>query len=270
MGWAGAAAPMADEGASGGGAANPNGGWPGPARDGAANELRAANRQQDAFLATLSHELRNPMGAIVNCLALLRLAGDTAAAREHALERAHRQVAHMERLIEDLLDTNRLTRGELTLRRLSMELQPTLDLAVETAAPLFDHKGQTPSLYLPAHPVPLYADPVRVAQMVTNLLNNASKCTGVGGRIVLAVAIAGETVEICVRDDGIGIAPQHLNSIFTMFSQIHSVREAANDGLGIGLNLVQNLAQLHGGSIEARSEGEGMGAEFVLRLPLQA
>jgi len=231
-------------------------------------ELHAASRQKDAFLATLAHELRNPLGAIGNCLSLLRRADDQPAVRERALDWAGRQQAQMERLIEDLLDTNRLTRGELTLRLAHVVLTTAVDLAVETARPLFESKAQPFVVTLPGHSVVLQADPVRVTQMITNLLSNASKFTAAGGRIFLDVALQDGDVLIRVRDEGIGIATDHIGAVFAMFSQVGAVRDGANNGLGIGLHLVRGLAHMHGGSIDAHSEGEGKGAEFVLRLPV--
>jgi signal transduction histidine kinase len=230
--------------------------------------LRDSNAHKDAFLATLAHELRNPLGAIKHGLTIIQLAGDQAGARVRALQAVDRQLKHMEWLIEDLLDANRITRGDLTLRRQYMELGPALELASETVMPLCGGKGQTLTITKPSQPVYLDADPVRVTQMVTNLLNNACKFTGRDGRIFLEVATEGDEAIIRVRDEGIGIVADELERVFEMFSQVSKGPDSTNDGLGIGLTLVRSLARMHGGSVEAYSEGIGMGSEFVLRLPL--
>lgn len=230
--------------------------------------LRASNRHKDAFLATLAHELRNPLGAIKHALTIMRVAGDEAVTRGRALQAAERQLKHMEWLIEDLLDANRITRGDLSLRRQQIELKPALDLACETVMPLCRGKEQTLTITMPAWPVYLDADPVRVAQMVTNLLNNANKFTSQGGGICLEVGVHGEEVFIRVRDEGVGIAPDNLERVFDMFAQVGEGPNGTNRGLGIGLALVRSLATMHGGSVEAHSDGIGHGSEFVLRLPL--
>jgi len=239
-------------------------------REQAATEenLRADSRHKDVFLATLAHELRNPLGAIKHALTVIQLAGDQADLRERALLGAERQMKQMEWLIEDLLDVNRMTRGQLTLRRQHIDLQPVLDLACETVLPLCEDKGKTLSVIRPAQPVYLDADPVRVTQMIANLLHNACKFTGPAGRIELALVVHGKEVQVRVRDDGIGIAPEQMAHLFTMFSQGSSVPVPGQHGLGIGLALVRGLARMHGGDVEAFSAGSGAGAEFVLRLPM--
>lgn len=229
--------------------------------------LRAANRAKDVFIATLAHELRNPLAAMTHAMAVLKLSGDKAATRALALDGASRQLAQMGQLIEDLLDVNRLERGQLMLRRAPMELAPALALAVDTILPMFDCKQQTLQVHVPPHPLALFGDAVRVTQMISNLLNNASKYSGNGGHITLEADRVDLDIVIRVRDDGIGIAPDQLHSVFDMFAQVDGGAEA-NTGLGIGLNLVKNLAAMHGGSISAHSAGLGAGAEFVLRLPV--
>lgn len=229
--------------------------------------LRAANRHKDVFLATLAHELRNPLGAIKNALSVMHIAGEQAATRERTLQAAERQLHQMEWLIEDLLDANRITRGELTLRRERIDLQAVLDLAADTVTPLLQAKEQTLHITMPSQQVHLNADPVRVTQMITNLLNNANKFSGRGGRIFLDVEAQGEEVRIQVRDEGVGIAAENLVRVFDMFAQIHDGSSGANGGLGIGLTLVRSLAAMHGGSVEVSSGGVGMGATFLLRLP---
>jgi signal transduction histidine kinase len=229
--------------------------------------LRASNGHKDAFLATLAHELRNPLGAIKSALAVLHVAGDQVAPRARALQAADRQLNHMEWLIEDLLDANRITRGELTLRRERIDLQGALDLAADTVMPLFQAKQQTLKITMPSQRVHLDADPVRVTQMITNLSNNAHKFTSRDGRVFLDVEVQDEDILIHVRDEGVGIAAENLARIFDMFAQISEGPDGSNGGLGIGLPLVRSLAAMHGGSVEVSSGGIGMGATFVLRLP---
>jgi signal transduction histidine kinase len=239
-------------------------------REQAATEesLRTANRQKDAFFATLAHELRNPLGAITNNLAIIERAGDQAEVRERALQRADRQLKQMQGLIEDLLDANRIERGGAALNTEDMALQPAVEFACETAQPQYERKAQTLQTSLPPHALRLRADPVRVRQMLANLLDNASKFTAQGGSVVLSAEAEGDEAVIRVRDNGIGIASDHLASVFTMFAQLEGAYKGANRGLGIGLALVRNLAQMHDGSITAHSDGIGKGSEFILRLPL--
>lgn len=229
--------------------------------------LQVASRHKDVFIATLAHELRNPLSAMAYCLALLDLGTGSPDTRARALGSAQRQVGHMRHLIEDLLDTSRLDRGALRLQRVDMALAAALDLAVETVTPMLGDKRQHLTVTLPATPIMLYADASRVTQMVCNILGNAGKYSGIGGQITLRVDVEDAYAVIRVRDDGIGIAPDKLASVFTIFEQLGDVHDPANTGLGIGLNLVRNLAGLHGGSVEAASAGIGMGSEFILRLP---
>lgn len=226
--------------------------------------LQAANHAKDVFIATLAHELRTPIAAIGNGLELLQLRGDQSAMRDRVVGSAQRQLAQMQRLVEDLLDVSRLERGELLLRRADMALGAALALAVEGATPMVDGKGQHLSVSMPAEHVLLHADCARVSQMVGNLLGNASKFTAPGGAIFLHAALEQGTVVVRVRDTGIGIAAAHLASVFEIFSQVDGPHAG---GLGIGLNLVRQLAEMHGGSISVHSDGPGAGAEFVLRLP---
>ncbi|WLI90541.1 GAF domain-containing sensor histidine kinase [Massilia sp. R2A-15] len=232
-------------------------------------DLRESGANKDAFLATLAHELRNPLGAIKHGLAIIELAADQAGTRTRALQAVDRQLKHMEWLVEDLLDANRVTRGDLTLRLQHVELGAALDLACETVRPLCAAKAQTLTVTTPSQPVYLEADAVRVTQMVTNLLNNACKFTGKDGRIFLEVTTEGADVLIRVRDEGVGIAADQLGRVFEMFSQVSKGPGSPHDGLGIGLTLVRSLARMHGGSVEASSAGIGAGSEFLLRLPLK-
>ncbi|HJT77645.1 MAG TPA: ATP-binding protein, partial [Gemmataceae bacterium] len=230
-------------------------------------ELREADRRKDEFLATLAHELRNPLAPIRNALHVLRLAGNSAGALEQARGMMERQVAQMVRLIDDLLDVSRISRGRLELRKERAELADVVHAAVETARPLIEAAGHALTVDLPAGPVPLEADPTRLAQVVANLLNNAAKYTDPGGRIALAAERQGGEAVVRVRDTGIGIPADQLPHIFEMFVQVDRSLERSQGGLGIGLTLVRRLTEMHGGSVESRSEGTGHGSEFVVRLP---
>jgi len=224
------------------------------------------DERKEHYLAVLAHELRNPLGALRNAVKLAHLAGDQPLPRDQALEMMSRQITQMEWLIEDLIDANRVARGELTLQIQRIALQPVLELALETVMPQFRNKQQKVSVTLPAQVLYLEADAPRVVQMVVNLLNNACKFTDMGGAIALDVKHDGTWLAIHVRDNGIGIAPEDQDSMFTMFAQHGLDTRSGLAGLGIGLALVQDLALLHGGRIEARSDGIGQGSEFVLTL----
>jgi PAS domain S-box-containing protein len=229
--------------------------------------LKEADRRKDAFLAVLAHELRNPLAPMRNALHLMRLAG----ARRQALDEARgvmeRQVKQMVRLIDDLLDLSRISRGKIQLRKERVELSAAVDAAVESSRPLIDSAGHTLTVALPPEPVVLEADPTRLAQVLANLLNNAAKYTEPGGRINLSAERPGEQVVIRVKDTGVGIPPEALPRIFEMFTQVDRSPGRAQGGLGIGLSLVRGLVELHGGSVSAHSEGPGKGSEFVVRLP---
>jgi PAS domain S-box-containing protein len=231
----------------------------------AQDALREADRRKDEFLATLAHELRNPLAPIRNALQILNRSDRDEATARAAREMMQRQVAHMVRLIDDLLDVSRITRGRLALRREPVELARVLEQALETSQP---HLTQQLTVRLPSEPVHLDADPVRLAQVLSNLLNNAAKYTPKSGHVSVAAALDGETVVIRVRDDGEGIPATELPHLFRMFSQGRSALERAKGGLGIGLALSRSLVELHGGSLEAHSEGPGKGSEFVVRLPV--
>ena len=229
--------------------------------------LREADRRKDEFLATLAHELRNPLAPIRNALQLLRRRPAEDAAVRGLQDMMERQVGHMVRLIDDLLDVNRITQGKLELRREPGELSRVLELALETSRP---HLAQQLTVSLPSEPVRLDADPVRLAQVLSNLLNNAAKFTPRSGRIAIAAALEGGKVVVRVKDSGVGIAREQLGRIFEIFSQAGSALERATGGLGIGLSLARSLVELHGGTIEARSDGPGAGAEFIVTLPVLA
>jgi signal transduction histidine kinase len=234
----------------------------------AESRLRDTDRQKDEFLATLAHELRNPLAPIRNALQIMQLTGNDRGAVEQARGMMERQVGQMVRLIDDLLDVSRITRGKLELRKERIELAAAVGDAVETARPLIDAAGHMLEVRLPEQPVFLDADPVRFAQILSNLLNNAAKYTERGGRIWLTAERSDSQVRLSVRDTGIGIPAKALPSIFDMFTQVDSSFERTHEGLGIGLTLVKRLTEMHGGSIEASSAGAGKGAEFIVRLPV--
>lgn len=228
---------------------------------------READRRKDEFLATLAHELRNPLAPILNAISVLKLTYNDREAFERATEMIGRQLTQLVRLIDDLLDVSRISRGKLELRRERVELAPIVHQAVETCRPMADLAGQEVTVALPPEPVYLDADPIRLSQVVSNLLNNACKFGGQRGRISLTAERWDHDVVITVKDNGIGIPRDKLDSIFEMFSQVDQSLERSQGGLGIGLTLSKRLVELHGGSIEARSEGLGKGSEFIVRLP---
>lgn len=232
--------------------------------------LREADRRKDEFLALLAHELRNPLAPIRYALAAIRKEGCTPEQQGRAQEVIERQISHMSRLLDDLLDVSRITRGALTLKRGRVELTSVIGAAIEASRPILDAKRHALSIDLPKEAVRLDADTVRLAQVFSNLLINAAKYTDPGGHIQLETATEGTEVVITVRDDGIGIAPEMMPRLFTLFSQAASALDRSEGGLGIGLALAQGLAKLHGGSIEARSNGVHQGSEFIVRLPIAA
>lgn len=231
-----------------------------------AADLSEADRHKNEFLAMLAHELRNPLAPICNALAIMRLTGGNG----DAADMLDRQVGQMVRLVDDLLDMSRISRGKIELRKGRVELASAVHHAVEAARPLVASMGQELTVTLPPEPIYLNADPTRLAQVVGNLLNNACKYTGKGGRIRLTVEREGEQAVIAIRDDGIGIAADQLPLIFDMFSQVRGPLQRAQGGLGIGLTLVKRLAEMHDGTVEAYSAGVGQGSEFVVRLPITA
>lgn len=229
---------------------------------------READRRKDEFLATLAHELRNPLAPIRNATSMLKLAQGNPDTCARATDMIERQTDHLVRLVDDLLDLSRVNSGKIELRREPVELAKVIQQALETCGPMTESAGQTLTVELPTRAIFLDVDPVRLAQVVSNLLNNACKFSGQGGRIHLAVSQQDAQVVISVKDSGIGIAPDKLHFIFEMFSQVDQTLERAQSGLGIGLTLAKRLVELHGGSIEGFSEGAGKGSEFVVRLPI--
>jgi PAS domain S-box-containing protein len=230
--------------------------------------LREADRRKDEFLATLAHELRNPLAPIRNGLQVMKLAAGNAGAVEQARSMMERQMAVMVRLIDDLLDVSRITRGKLELRKERVDLASVVQSAIEGSRPLIEASGHRLSVSLPPEPVRLDADQTRLAQVFANLLTNAAKYTERGGQITLTARQQGGEVVVAVKDNGIGIAPEHLPRLFEMFSQVDAARERSQGGLGIGLALVKGLVEMHEGSVVARSDGLGKGSEFVARLPV--
>jgi PAS domain S-box-containing protein len=233
-----------------------------------ADDLSEADRRKDEFLAMLAHELRNPLATISNAAGILRIGGDDADTSEGAATMLARQVSHMTRLVDDLLDVSRISRGSVELRKERTELQPIVEHALESTRGFCSSLGHRLEVRMPPQPIRLDADPTRLAQVLGNLLNNACKFTERGGNVALVVERDADQVVIRVRDDGIGIAPDQLPRLFAMFTQLDTSLERARDGLGIGLTLAKTLVELHGGTIEAKSGGLGRGSEFVVRLPL--
>ena len=233
----------------------------------AEHDLREADRRKDEFIATLAHELRNPLAPIRNSLHIVRMAGIQDPAIQRVAAMMERQVRHMVRMVDDLLEVSRISRGKIELRRERVPLAAVLRSAVDTSRPLIEAGGHELSLELPAESVAVDGDPVRLAQVFANLLNNSAKYTPMGGRIEVSVAVEEGVAQVCVKDDGEGIPAEMLDKVFNMFTQIDAGNRAQG-GLGIGLTLARTLVHLHGGSIEARSEGRGKGCEFLIRLPL--
>jgi PAS domain S-box-containing protein len=229
--------------------------------------LREADRQKDEFLALLAHELRSPLAPLSNGLQVLRLADRDVTARASAREMMERQLGHMVRLIDDLLDISRIGRNKMELRRSRIQLSDVVNNAVETARPMIEAAGHELIVSLPPEPVFLDADLTRLAQVFGNLLTNSAKYTPPGGYIQLAAERRGDEVFVSVRDNGIGIPAESLPTIFDMFSQVDRSIERATGGLGIGLALVKGLVEMHGGAVWAESGGTGRGSRFTVRLP---
>ncbi len=230
--------------------------------------LRDADRRKDEFLATLAHELRNPLAPIRNSLHILRLSSGIDPATERVCEMMERQVGHLVRLVDDLMEVSRITRGQVELRTEPVELAAVLRSAVEASRPLIEASGHQLAISLPAEPLIINGDPVRLSQVFANLLNNAAKYMDEGGQIWLGAKQQDDTVLVSVRDTGIGIPAEMLPHIFKMFIQVDRSTRQAQGGLGIGLTLVRTLVEMHGGQVEARSLGVDQGSEFVVRLPL--
>jgi len=230
--------------------------------------LREVNQRKDEFLAMLAHELRNPLAPIRNAAQLLSVHAADRPEIEWARAVIERQTKHLVRLVDDLLDVSRMVRGQITLQRRPVELAEVVHHAVETTRPLIRLRKHHLTVQLPDQPVRLAADLTRLAQVFANLLNNAAKYTDEGGQIRLDAAVGGGIVQVRVRDTGLGVAPALLPHVFDLFTQADRSPDRSEGGLGIGLTLVKRLVEMHGGSVEAHSEGLGRGAEFVVSLPL--
>jgi PAS domain S-box-containing protein len=230
-------------------------------------ELENAARHKDEFLGMLAHELRNPLGTIGNAIRYLKQLSPPHPDLQEAQDVIGRQADHMTSLVEDLLDVSRIAHGKVNIQKETVELGQILGQAVETCRHLLSARQQQMTVSLPARPVTLHADPTRLVQIFTNLLNNATRYTEAGGQIWLtATAEEGEVV-VRVRDNGIGIAAEMLPRIFDLFTQVPAALARSEGGLGIGLALVGHLVQLHGGTVQACSDGPGRGSEFIVRLP---
>jgi signal transduction histidine kinase/ActR/RegA family two-component response regulator len=233
-----------------------------------AEALRSADRRKDEFLATLAHELRNPLAPMRTALEIMRVAPRNDAACEHARAVLERQMKQMTRLIDDLLDLSRISHGKLELRREQVNLRAIVESAVEITRPVFEAQRHQLTIELPAEPVYLDADATRLSQVFSNLLNNAAKYTDHGGSVVLSAGRDGDHVVVRVKDNGVGIAPEDIHRVFEMFTQVGRSIEQSRGGLGVGLALSRWLVRLHGGTIDAHSDGVAQGSEFRVRLPV--
>ena len=233
------------------------------------DELAEVDRRKDEFLAMLGHELRNPLAPVTTALQIMRIHEAEPSRVARSREIVERQIEHMTRLIDDLLDVSRITRGKIELREQPLLLSAVIERAIESARPLIDERGHRIALDLPTEAVTFLADPARLAQVFANLLNNAAKYTDVGGRIWLRARVEGNEIVVGVRDDGPGLTKDLRKHAFDLFTQGPQTRSRARGGLGIGLTLVRRLVELHGGTVDALSEGPGRGTEIVVRLPLR-
>jgi two-component system CheB/CheR fusion protein len=244
--------------------------------EGAADELRkrseelvAADRRKDQFLAMLAHELRNPLAPIRNAVELMRQVETGDPSFQPSREMVERQVKHLARLVDDLLDVSRITHGSIRLRKEPVDLGAVVQRAVDSTRALIDSRGHHLTVELPQPPIRLDADPARLEQVVANLLNNAAKYTMPGGQISVRAQREGDDAVVLVRDNGIGVPPDVLGRVFEPFVQSDGSLARSEGGLGIGLTLVRSLVEIHGGTVEANSPGLGQGSEFVVRLPIR-
>ena len=229
--------------------------------------LRSADKKKDEFIATLAHELRNPLGAITYAAALIGKSGITDSTVKCGSDVIERQVSHMTRLLNDLLDVGRISTGKIKLDMRPIGLASVLDAALEASRPIIERHHHSFEVISPSEPVLLTGDAERLAQVFTNLLNNSAKYTDPDGNLCLTATKQAQEVIVSVRDDGVGIAPEKLPHVFDLFYQAEEGLERTSDGLGIGLSLAKRLVEMHGGTIEAFSDGLGRGSEFVVRLP---
>ena len=236
------------------------------------NELRAkaeeANRAKDEFLAMLGHELRNPLSPILTALQLMKLSGHGGSERARTI--IERQVNHLTRLVDDLLDVSRIARGKVELRKESVEMSDVVAKAIEMASPLLEQRGHMLTVEVPRHGLQVNGDPTRLSQVVSNLLTNAAKYTPQGGHIFVDAEVEDDEIVLHVRDTGMGIPTHVLPHIFDLFVQGRQAIDRSQGGLGIGLAIVRNLVERHGGRVSADSEGPGRGSEFIVRLPTVA
>ena len=230
-------------------------------------EAAMADRHTNEFLAMLAHELRTPLAPILSAVQILGRQGGDNPVVQRAREVVERQALHQARLLDDLLDVSRITRGKIELRRSKLDLGTAISEVVESTRPLTNAKAQTISVTLPEEPVYVDTDPTRLTQILSNLLNNAAKYTHAGGRIAITCRRDGEHAVVVVRDNGVGIPREMLTRIFDLFAQAEPLTARTQGGLGIGLTLVKNLVEMHGGTVVARSGGRGTGSEFEVRLP---
>ena len=233
-----------------------------------AANLSEEGRRKNEFLATLAHELRNPLAPLSNMLEILRRTGTGQPAPPQALDTMGRQLSQLVRLVDDLLDLSRITHNRLELRKAPVELGAVIDQAVEASSPLVESMRHELRVIRSPEPIHLHGDAARLAQVFANLLNNSAKYTSPGGKIEVKTERRGQEAVVTVKDNGAGIPRDRLDSIFEMFNQVQGSLERSQGGLGIGLTLVRRLVQMHGGSVQADSSGEGKGAEFVVRLPI--
>jgi signal transduction histidine kinase len=232
-----------------------------------AEQLRQADRRKDEFLALLAHELRNPLAPVRNAVTIMRMKGSTDPEVAWCRDVIERQANQLTRLVDDLLDVSRITRGKIKLRTERLDLATVIAGAVETSRPLIDAHRHELTVTLPKRPITIVGDLTRLNQVVANLLNNAAKYQNERGRIDLTASREGNEALISVKDHGLGIAPEMQAQIFELFSQGERTPDRAQGGLGIGLSLVRNLVEMHGGSVRAMSRGPGQGSEFLIRLP---
>jgi nitrogen-specific signal transduction histidine kinase/CheY-like chemotaxis protein len=233
-------------------------------------ELREADRQKDNFIAILAHELRNPLSPIQNTVKVLQLERANDGELQAYCDLIEKETMHINRLLGDLLDSSRITQGKLSLHKECMNLITAVNRAIEASRPALEEARHKLTVHLPSEPLTVEADPMRLTQVFSNLLNNAAKFTDPGGDISVSVERQANLGRVRVTDCGIGIAPELMPKIFDMFVQGETVTERTHGGLGLGLTLAQDIVQLHGGSIEARSDGMGQGSEFIVSLPLSA
>jgi PAS domain S-box-containing protein len=232
--------------------------------------LREADQRKDEFLAVLAHELRNPLAAIDNAAKVVHQSPADKEVREWSLAVIERQVQQLGHLVDDLLDISRISRGKIQLRKELIDARPVVEVAGQVVQPVMTEKGHALEITIPEAPLPVEADPTRLEQILVNLLGNAAKFTDPGGRIALSARSKGREVVFRVTDNGIGIAPEKLPVVFGLFEQVEDSIARSRGGLGIGLTLVKNLTELHGGTVAAESRGLGRGSMFTVRLPLAA